>query len=91
MNMVTTQVTVYVAKETKDVCDFALKAVNLAKAKQPLAELLPDLVKAVDGLANIPAEAKTQTWAFVNTLVLFGVNLAQALVSDSVETVPAKV
>jgi hypothetical protein len=86
--MVTIQV--QLAKETKDVCDLVLKAASLAKAKKPLSELLPDFVKAVDGIAVVPTEAKTQTWAFVNTLVLFGVNLAQVLVSDTVQTVPAK-
>jgi hypothetical protein len=84
-------VVVELAPETQDVCAFALKAVKYVKEKKALAELLPEVVKAVDGIANIPQEAQTKTWAFVKTLVLFGADLAELLVKhDEVVTVPGK-
>ena len=90
--MATTKtVTLELAPETQDICDFALKAVKQVKAKKPLTDLLPEVIKVVDGIANVPTEASTKPWVFATTLVLFGVSLAQELVATDVVAVPGKV
>lgn len=87
----TKTVTLELSPELQDICDFALKAVKQVKAKKPLTDLLPEVIKVVDGIANVPSEAKTKPWTFATTLVLFGVSLAKELVADEVVALPGKV
>lgn len=50
--------TVQVAKETDEVLSLVVELVKVVRAKGDYTSLVDDLVKAIDGVAEIPKEAR---------------------------------
>lgn len=77
----TKDVVVKVAKETDDVMVLLAKLAVTVRQKGDYADLVSDLLRAIDGVAEVPAEASNELWSVLNSVALRGVEIAQALVS----------
>ena len=77
------KIEVEVSKEAHDVGVLVANLVSCLKAKKPLAEIafaeLKDLEAAIDGISQIPAEAKEDMGAFIKALVLPLADIASSL------------
>lgn len=80
----TKDVVVKVAKETDDVMVLLAKLAVTVRQKGDYADLVSDLLRAIDGVAEVPAEASAELWEVLNSVAVRGVEIAKALVSPKV-------
>ena len=71
---------VKIAKQFDDVMVLVVKLVKTIKAKGDYAALVPELIDAVSGVEEIPAELKADMFACINTALLRGTEIAEIFV-----------
>lgn len=84
------KLTVDVAKETQEVVEFVQDAVKAVVEKKQLADLLPSVLKAVDGVPKVVEEAKSAPQAVATAVALGVVGVATYLLASRVVAVPGK-
>lgn len=72
--------TVKVPAQVDDVMLLLVKLVSVLKQKGDYTSLVADLVKAVDGVSEIPEEVKDAPWELVNSVAFHSIEIAKALV-----------
>ncbi len=65
-----------VLKELSEVGDFVVGVIDAIKNKKPIAEVMPELLKALEGIGELPAEVK-DTPALVETSFYIANNIVQ--------------
>jgi hypothetical protein len=76
---------VQVAAEADDVMVLVRDAVFTLKDGGNVASLIPDLVKAVDGVAGVVEALRTKPLAVVRSVVLRGLEIAENLLGQDVQ------
>ena len=71
---------VKIAKQIDDVMALVVKLVETIKNKGDYASLLPELIDAVSGVEEIPAELKADMFACIDTVLLRGTQIAKIFV-----------
>lgn len=79
MSVVLRDVTVQVSAEADDVFVLAKEAVLALVAGQSVSTLLPDLVKAVDGVKDAVEALKEKPFSVIRSVVLRGLEVAESL------------
>lgn len=65
-----------VLKELSEVGDFVVSVIDTVKNKKPLTEVMPELLKALEGIGELPTEIK-DTPALVETSFYIANNIVQ--------------
>lgn len=77
--------TVPVAAEADDVMVLVRDAVATLKNGGSVVSLVPDLMKAVDGVAGVVDALRTKPLAVVRSVVLRGLEIAESLLGQDVQ------
>lgn len=68
-----------VLKELSEVGDLVVKIIDTVKSKKPLTDIMPELLKAMEGIGDLPAEVK-DTSALVDTSFYIANNIVQLFI-----------
>lgn len=81
------QKTVKVAKEVSEVMDALSALVACIKSKGDYASLLPAVLKAVDGVGDVPAEVKEEQSLVINAAFMGASDIVNTLLTPAVPVV----
>lgn len=68
-----------VLKELSEVGDLVVKIIDTVRNKKPLTDIMPELLKAIEGIGDLPAEVK-DTSALVDTSFYIANNIVQLFI-----------
>lgn len=69
-----------VLKELSEVGDLVVKIIDTVKNKKPLTDIMPELLKAIEGIGDLPTEVK-DTSALVNTSFYIANNIVKLFIA----------
>lgn len=69
-----------VLKELSEVGDLVVKIIDTVKNKKPLTDIMPELLKAMEGIGDLPAEVK-DTSALVDTSFYIANNIVKLFIA----------
>lgn len=68
-----------VLKELSEVGDLVVKIIDTVRNKKPLTDIMPELLKAIEGIGDLPTEVK-DTSALVDTSFYIANNIVQLFI-----------
>lgn len=69
-----------VLKELSEVGDLVVKIIDTVKNKKPLTDIMPELLKAMEGIGDLPTEVK-DTSALVDTSFYIANNIVKLFIA----------
>lgn len=69
-----------VLKELSEVGDLVVKIIDTVKSKKPLTDIMPELLKAIEGIGDLPTEVK-DTSALVDTSFYIANNIVKLFIA----------
>lgn len=69
-----------VLKELSEVGDLVVKIIDTVKNKKPLTDIMPELLKAIEGIGDLPTEVK-DTSALVDTSFYIANNIVKLFIA----------
>lgn len=82
--------TVKVAKETDEVLALVVEVVKTVREGGDYATLVDDLVRAIDGVGNVPTEAKEALVPVLRAVSNRSVDIAEALLTPKLQPLAGK-